>query len=253
MKKRSLRQNTSGQVLVVTSLLIALLLLTTAMFVIEGAKKSSIVASGDDDVFPAYQQSIRNTLISALANVTGGGNSTVLTDDLDELNSAITMYSYQDIVYMSYVPLNVAPYQNGVWVSWGSSGYGVSSVCASFFFNSSGLSTTSNMVYTVNLTSEVNLAGSYTQIDTTSKQVNLTAHLLNEGKPALAQNFTFYFENGTDWILVDSPIIVDFGNGTYNISFTAQIGQPSDQLVVSTMCLDQRGISIGANITCSAG
>ena len=119
MKKRNLKHNNSGQVIIITALLVALLLLSTAIYVIETEKEVPTAGTGEDNVFPAYQQSIRNTLISALANVTNGGDTGVLTDDLNELNSAITSHSYQAILQMDYTPLNVAPYQNGIWISWG--------------------------------------------------------------------------------------------------------------------------------------
>ena len=77
------------------------------------------------------------------------------------------------------------------------------------------------MEYNVNVTTEANLSGNYFQLNSSFTQVNLTVNVLNEGKPALAQNFTFYFENATDgWVQVDSPSITDFGNGTYSVSFT---------------------------------
>jgi hypothetical protein len=252
MKKRNLKHNSSGQVIIITALLVASLLLSTAIYVFETEKEVPTVGTDENTVFPAYQQSIRNTLISALANVTNGGDPSVLTDDLNGLNAAITNDSYQAILVMNYTPLNVAPYQNGIWVSWGVDGHGISSACVSFAFNSSGFSTTSNVESAVNLTSEINLSGNYRQINDTSKQANLTINLLNEGKPALAQNFTFYFENATEgWVKVDSPSINDFGNGTYAVSFIAETDQPSDPLPVSMLCQDQRGVFVGANATCT--
>ena len=253
MKKRDLKRDNSGQVLVITALLVALLLLSTAIYIIETEKEVPTIGTDENNAFPAYKQSTRNTLISALANVTNGGDAGVLTADLNELNSAITSHSYQAILQMDFTPQNTAPYQNGIWISWGTDGQGVSSAYVNFAFNSSGSSTTSNLEYAVNVTSAVNLSGNYLQLNDTFKQVNLTVNVLNEGKPALAQNFTFYFENATDWIQVDSPSITNFGNGTYAVSFTAETDQPSGTLLVSMYCQDQRGITVGANVTCSVG
>ena len=209
------------------------------------------VDTGENNVFPAYQQSTRNTLTSALANITNGGDSAVLTGDLNILNAAITNDSYQAMLQMNYTPLNAAPYQNGVWISWGADGQGVSSAFVSFVFDSSSSSTYSNLVYDVNVTTEAVLSG-YLQLYSNYTQVNLTVNILNEGKPALAQNFTFCFENATDgWVKVDSPSITGFGNGTYAISFTTQTDQLSDPLLVSMLCQDQRGITVGANAICT--
>jgi hypothetical protein len=252
MKKRNLKHNSSGQVIIITALLVATLLLSTAIYVFETEKEVPTVGTDENTVFPAYQQSIRNTLISALASVTNGSGPSVLTDDLNELNAAIASHSYQAILQMNYTPLNVDPYQNGIWKSWGADGQGISSAYVSFAFNSSGPSTSSSLEYNVNVTSETNLSGNYMQLNGTLMQANLTVNLLNEGKPALAQNFTFYFENATEgWVKVDSPSINDFGNGTYAVSFIAETDQPSDPLLVSMLCQDQRGVFVGANATCT--
>jgi hypothetical protein len=256
MKKRDLKRDNSGQVLVITALLVALLLLSTAIYIIETEKEVPTIGTDENNAFPAYKQSTRNTLISALANVTNGGDAGVLTADLNELNSAITFHSYQAILKMDFTPQNTAPYQNGIWISWGTDGQGVSSAYVNFAFNSSGSSTTSNLEYAVNVTSEANLSGSYLHLNGTLKQVNLAVNVLNEGKPALAQNFTFYFDyDGSllteDWVKVDSPSITNFGNGTYAVSFIAETDQPNDPLIVSMYCQDQRGILVGADFTCT--
>ena len=132
MKRRSLKRNNSGQVIIITALLVASLLLSTAICVFETEKAVPTVDTGENNVFPAYQQSTRNTLTSALANITNGGDSAVLTGDLNILNAAITNDSYQAMLQMNYTPLNAAPYQNGVWISWGADGQGVSSAFVSF-------------------------------------------------------------------------------------------------------------------------
>ncbi len=251
MKKRNLKHNSSGQVIIITALLVASLLLSTAIYVIETEKEVPTVETGEGNVFPAYQQSIRNTLISALANVTNGGNANVLAKDLNELNAAIASDSYQAMLQMNYTLLNGSEYQNGIWVSWGADGEGVSSAYVSFVFVSSAPSIASNLEYAVNVTTEATLSGNY-QLNGNSTQVNLTVNVLNEGKPALAQNFTFYFENATDsWVNVVSPSITDFGNGTYSVLFTTETDQSSDPLLVSMLCQDQRGIVVGANVTCT--
>ncbi|HUK85352.1 MAG TPA: hypothetical protein VLU95_05790 [Candidatus Acidoferrum sp.] len=250
MKKRSLKKDCSGQVIIITALLVALLLLSTAMYVIETGKNVPTPGNDGDNLFLAYEQSIRSTLISALANISSGGNTGVLIADLNELNSAIISHSYQDIVQMAYTPLNTAPYQNGTWISWGVDGHGISSACVSFAFNSSGLSTASNLEYNSNITTEVNLTGNYSQLNDTLAQANLTINVLNEDQPALAQNFTFYFRNIAYWVKVEAPDITNLGDGTYSVSFSAETDQQSGPLLVSMFCQDQRGITVGANATC---
>ena len=252
MKKRNLKRNSSGQMIIITALLVASLLLSTAIYVFETEKEVPTAGASEESVLPAYQQSTLNTLISALASVTNGGDPSVLTADLNELNAAITNDSYQAILQMNYTLLNVAPYQNGLWISWGADGLGVSSAYVNFVFDSSSSSTSSNLEYDINVTTAANLSGTY-QLNGNITQVNLTVNMLNEGTPALAQNFTFYFENAAGgWIQVNSPSITDFGNGTYSVSFTMATDQSSDPLLVSMLCQDQRGIFVGANATCSS-
>ena len=253
MKKRGLRQDNSGQVIIVTALLVASLLLSTSIYIIETEKTVPTTGTDINNVLTQYEQSSGSTLISALANVTNGGNPDVLSFDLNELNTVITSFSYQGIVQMNYIPLNDASYQNGIWISWGTDGQGISSAYVSFVFNSSAASAASNMAFDSNVTTEVNVNGNYQPLHSGITQINLTVNVLNEGNPALAQNFTFYFENTTGgWNQVNSPAIDDFGNGTYAVSFTAQTGQLSSPLTVSTLCQDQRGITVKANVTCSS-
>ncbi|MCW4003124.1 MAG: hypothetical protein NWE95_04335 [Candidatus Bathyarchaeota archaeon] len=254
MGKRSFRHNNFGQVLVVTALLVALLLLSTALYVIETEKNTPVVQA-EENQFSAYKQSIINTLISALANATNGGDSSVLSMDLAELKSVVTSHSHKTMLTMDYEVRTTSPYQNGIWISWGTNGQGVSSAYSTFLFNSSNPLATSSSAYAVNITSEINFSGTYMQLTGNSKQVNLTVKVLNEAKPALAQNFTFFYDydgslSTVDWIEVASPAINNFGNGTYAVSFVCDTAQENDDVFVSTYCHDQRGILVSANVTC---
>jgi hypothetical protein len=254
MKNRNLKRNNSGQVIVITALMVALVLLSTAIFVIKTEKDVPTSGTDTNNAFLAYQQAARNTLISALAKVTNGGNRSILTADLNELESLITSHSYQSILQMNFTPLNETPYKNGILI-WGTDGQGIASVYVTFDVNSTGTSSTSSLEYAINVTSQVNLSGSYLQLNGTLNQVNLTVNVLNEGKPALAQNFTFYYEDAAssteNLTRVTSPRITDFGNGTYAVSFNAQTQRLGDPLLVSMYCQDQRGILICANFTCT--
>ena len=252
MGKRSFRRDSSGQVLIVSALMVALLLLSTALYVIDVGKEIPTVDANQDNVFSGYQQSTRSALISALANVTCGGNADILWGDLAELKTAILSDSFQAMLTIDYSTLNSSGYQDGFWISWGADGQGVSSAYAIFALASYGSSSTSDLKYAVNVTSSVSLSGNYNQLNATAKQVNLTAKVLNEGKAALAHNFAFSYQNATDWIAVDSPNTINIGNGTYTAAFTAETPELNDPLVVSLLCQDTRGISIGANVTCTS-
>jgi hypothetical protein len=249
MRKRSFRNNKSGQVIVITALLIAVLSISTAIYVIETERQVPQVDSNETNSFSAYKQAMTNTLISALANITNGGDSTILAVNLDELKEAIVLHSYQSMFQLDFTLINSSPYQNGIYLSWGTNGYGISSTCVDFALKTFSFSTTSSLTYTVGVATEAHLAGNCLQINDTADQVNLIINLLNEGKPALGRDFSFYFQNASRWLKVDKPTVIDFYNGTYTASFIAETGQLNENLLVSMLCWDQRFISVGANLT----
>jgi hypothetical protein len=158
------------------------------------------------------------------------------------------------MVKLDSTPLNVAPYDNGAWLSWGQDGFGVSSIFADFTLNSTGLSQNQYAQYSVNLTTTMSVSGQYT-LSNDSKQAEATVSILNEGKPALAKNFTVYYEDDgslstENWLPVTSPTVTDYGNGTYLLSFTAVTTNPDDPLLVSVNSWDLRSILVRANATC---
>lgn len=252
MRNRNFRSDKSGQVIVITALMVAMVLLSTAIYVIETEKNVPSATADANSVFSIYQQAAQNTLISALANFTMGGNPDVLAADLNKLETAIVSNSYQSMLQVNFTPLNEAPYQNGFYVSWGTNGQGISSACITCEITSTGTDSASNLECTVKVTSEVELSGSYLQLDDNSTEINLTVALSNEGLPALAGSLSFYFENANGtWVNVTAPSINDFGTGTYAISYTEQTDQLFFPLQVSVICQDQRGIEIMANATCT--
>jgi len=252
MRHRDLRNNESGQVIVITALLVALVLLSTAVFVLGTEKNVPSDFADTNNAFTAYKQATRNTLISALDRVTSGGNSDVLSTDLNELGSVIASDSYQSIIQTNFIPLNQAPYQNGIEISWGTTGQGISSGYVTLQVNSTGASSTSTMECTVNVTTAINLSGSYHQVDGNTTEVDLTLNLQNEGAPALAQAITFYLQDSSGtWVKADSSGINDYGNGTYTASFITQFSMVRVPINVSAVCQDQRGITVIANSTCA--
>jgi hypothetical protein len=250
MAKRSLGKDNSGQVIIVSALLVAMLLLSTALYVVETTKQVPTVKADDALSFVEYKQATRSTLISALANITVGGDRNVLAADFSVLESALQAHSYSSILTFTYTPLNSGFYQDGLWIAWGNAGIGVSSTFVDFEFGSSSLSSSATLQYAVNVTSQVILYGSFTQENDT-KIVNLSVNFSNEGKPALVNSLTFQYLNGTASVPVENPEIVSHGDGSYTASFTVPSAAEIHSLTVSLLCRDQRGISTGANYTCT--
>ncbi len=248
---RSFRRDCRGQVIVVTALLVAVILLTTAMYVIETQKSTPTIQESTGVPIDSYRTAVKSTLVSALANVSGGGNSAILASDLTELKTIILARSYESQLTLTYNLLSSGGYTDGLRVYWGSSGDGLSSAYATVSCSSSSYSGGSEVSYIVNVTSRVHMNGNYMQLNETHKQVNLLIELSDESGPELAHSVTLSYLNASSWVLADSPSITDFGNGTYTATFLAQTGQIDEPLDVSTVCLDARGISVGANVTCS--
>jgi hypothetical protein len=251
MGRRSFGRDCSGQVLVVSALLVSLLLLSTALYVIEVGKDVPTVDFGTSPDLGSYKTSTKNTLVSALANVSNGGAPSVLASDLDALKAVICGHSYKSMLSLDYSLLNSGAYSQGIWLSWGSSGIGVSSVFVTFNLNSSGYSGASSAVYSVNVTSALHVKGNCSPINESEWQVNLTMAVSDEIGGAAAKTFVFRIHNGTDWVLADSPVLIDYGDGSYSAIFNVDSSLISEPLVASVACLDTRGISVGANVTCN--
>ncbi len=248
---RNFRNDCGGQVIVVTALLVAVILLTTAMYVIENQKNTPTVQIDDGVLVDSYQTSIRSTAVSALANFSGGGDSGVFDSDLTQLRSVILAHSYKAQLSLTYSLLESSGYSDGLRVWWGSSGEGVSSAYATVTCTASSYSGSSEVTYIVNITDRVELSGQYSQLNDTHKLVNLSVNLFDESGGALADAFVIKYLNASSWIAADSFSISSNGDGTYALSFYAQTGQIGESLDVSVVCLDTRGISVGATVTCS--
>jgi hypothetical protein len=251
-----MKTRNSGQGLIIASLVVTLLLLSTAVYVSEIEKNVAVHDSEVNPAFSAYKLGVTHTLMSALVNISNGGSTDVLAASLNQFKSVVNSHSFSALVKMDFTPLNMAPYQDGVWISWGSSGRGISGAYVNLILNSSGTSGTYYSEYALNVTSQIDVDGYYTLLTGSQKQVNLTVAVLNEGKPALAQNFTVYYEQDgslstEEWVQVASPSIPDYGNGTYAVSFTAETLNPDDPMLVSVHSHDLRHILVKANVTCT--
>lgn len=232
-------------------MLVAVILLTTAMYVIEAQKNTPTVQSDDGVLIDNYQSSVRNTAVSALANFSSGGDSGVLDSDLAQLRSAIWAHSYGAQLSLTYGLLGSGGYSDGMRVWWGAMGEGVSSAYITVTCGSSSSRGGSQATYVVNVTDSIQVAGFYLQSNETQKLVNLTVHLYNEAGGALADSFTVAYLNASSWVTAESPVISSNGDGTYTVTFNADTGQIGEMLDVSVVCLDTRGISVGASVTCS--
>ncbi|MGB9675903.1 MAG: hypothetical protein ACPL0C_01785 [Candidatus Bathyarchaeales archaeon] len=245
--KRNFRGNRSGQLLIVAALAIAILIASASIYVYElGVEQNSQSSLQTANFIPAIKQYTRNALISSLANISNGGSRTVLSANLEELAETLRSLKQQAIFQLTFSLHNDSNYDSGVWLLWGAEGFGVSSAYTNFELNVQGVENL-ELDYALNITTTVFVEGSYIG-NGDEKNVTLTCHIYNEGKPAQAKNISIFYELDDAWIPAN-PSVLDFGNGTYTLSFTAII--PSETVHVSAQVTDLRGIFAYANATCT--
>lgn len=250
--QKKFQANSSGQLLIVAALAIAILISSTTIYVYEVSQEtSSQDYSSISNFVQAIKQSTRNVMISALANVSNGGEKTVLAVNLNEFSQTLRSLSHLRTYHLAFTPLNGSNYDEGTLLSWNTSAIGISSICASFNLKIYSIAENFTLNYNVNVTTAITISGYYTRLLGDEKQVNLTCRVYNEGEPALAKNLALYYESLGSWIPTNSSnnlSITDNGNGTYHISFTVSV--PSDFVQVSARVYDLRSVFVRANITC---
>jgi len=257
MGRKAGNRRNSGQTLIITALTIALLILSIVYGVFEAGKRSEMLSAATlNSPVLATKLGLRNTVTSSLVNVSNGGENGILTANLKEYASIVGNQSHFGKCSVLFTVSDASPYQSGMWISWGSDGTGVSSAYANFTLVFTKTESDLQLEHTINITTALNVEGTYTKLEGALKQVNVTCRIFNEGEPALANNITLYYDHdgdlGTqDWIAADSPTITDYGNGTYTISFTAETQTQDDPMLVSAHVYDLRDIFVLANATCT--
>lgn len=250
--RKKFRKNSSGQLLIVAALAIAILISSTTIYVYElSIQANNLEIYPINDSVLALKQSIKNTVVSSLANVSKGGEKTILTTNLNTLVQAFRSLHELGTCHLTSTTLDNSDYDSGIWLSWDSNSLGISSAYANFTLKVYGMKTKIAEEHTVNVTTTVKINGFYTKLGGEEKLVNLTCAVYNEGQPALAENVTLFYEDLGSWTLVDSSnnlSIINYGNGTYFLSFT--VGTSSDVVQVSAHVYDLRDIFVKANTTC---
>lgn len=249
--KRKFKANSSGQLLIVAALAIAIIISSTTIYVYELSKETNSTDSCSiSDVILALKQSIKKTMISSLANISKGGEKAILEANLNELSQAFANLHQLRMCYLSFTLINDSQYDSGVCLSGDTNGSGVSSAYANFTLKVQSMAANLAIDYAVNITTTIAINGSYTTLEGEEKLVNLTCRVFNEEKPALAKNITLLYDNLGSWTPVNSSnnlSIVDYGNGTYLLSFTVSTFSP---VQVSTHVCDLRDVFVQANTTC---
>ncbi len=231
----------------------AFILLSAELYIFEVGKiTGEIELNSLNDFVLIVELGSRHVVAGSLANMTNGGASSVLAGNLQRWSSLIDkQYQFGKSV-LNYTLEETAPYSSGIWIDWGTNGYGVSSAYANFTYKLLGREVSLNQSYFLNITTTLLVESTYQEGLVDEKQVNVTVNLLNEGDPALAKQITVYYKDQlNNWLIPDETsnnyTISDYGNSTYLASFVASI--PGENVEVSTHVVDQREIYVQANAT----
>ncbi len=131
---------------------------------------------------------------------------------------------------------------------------GVSSAYVDFTLNISGRGAEIDWAFSENVTTEMQVSGSYAVIVGDQKDVVVTMSMLNEGAPVLAQSSILeYLDAGlwSDASLEGDYTAMDYGNGTYRFTFSTNI--PGAQVDIRMQAIDVRGVFVQAQEALSEG
>jgi hypothetical protein len=244
-----------GQVLIVAAFAISILLLSANVYIY---RNSRVDPSPAYSSFIDYAQHVQlgsiHVVTASLINVSNGGASLNLGQNIDRWE-AITGSDYRfGICDLNASLGSQSPYSDGVWLDWGVSGVGVSSAYVDFTLDISGRGAEVDWDFPVNRTTEMRVSGSYAVIVGDQKEVAITMIMLNEGSPAFTQSTTLdYFDTGlwNDASLEGDYSVMDYGNGTYRYTFSADI--PGALVDIRMQAIDAREVFVQTWETLSEG
>lgn len=244
-----------GQILVVAAFSISILLLSANVYIY---RNSRIDVSPRYSTLTDYAQQIRlgsiHAVTASLVNVSDGGASSNLGDNMVRWES-FTRGDYRFGICDLNATLGFqVPYSDGIWLDWGISGVGVSSAYVDFTLDIGGRGAEIDWAFPVNKTTEIRTLGSYTVISGNLKNVTVTLYVLNEDSPALAQSTMLEYLRTELWNDASQEgdyAIMDYGNGTYRFTFSADV--PGEQIDIRMRINDVRGVFVEAQETLVEG
>ncbi len=244
-----------GQVLVVAALAIALTILTTQAYVQELNRTKIISEHGllADYILGIAQES-RHVVMASLINISCGGAVSNFEANLERWEAFVAGAYYFGRCDLNATLASSPPYSDGVWLNWGTNGSGISSACADFTLNLGGQRVEVDLDFSINVTSRVEVSGSYNDLGGDSKEVSISVNLENEGAPALAGNIVLgYLKSGIweDPKNLDSYTELDCGDGSYRYTFVDMI--PGTFVRVRAQVFDLRGVYFEAEASLPSG
>ena len=244
------RNQNSGQILLVAAFIMASLLLSAQLYVLDVGKTSGEMNSDSlNDFMLSVKLGCGHVVAGSLASISNGGPSSLLELNLREWAEFMSSQHLGRKNVLNFTLEETAPYSSGVWLFWGTNGYGASSAYVDFAHTLAGRDADVDMAYSINVTTALLISSTSRMLNETARQINITIKVLNEAGPALATQVTVYYNISGTWQIPDinNYTFLDYGNGTYLASFTA--AAPTPELEVSIHATDFRGVYVQANVT----
>jgi len=236
---------------VLAVLVVSLVLLSTQLYIYEVGRLLEETGSiRVNDFVLAVKLGSKHAITGSLASISAESDSSVLFANLEGWASFTGGFYQFGKPVLNFTLKNTSLYTNGIYLAWGTDGFGVSSAYVDFNFSLSDGQVNIQLPYAVNVTTSLVVDGVCRTLMGNLKQINVTCNVLNEGTPALAENVTVVYYSGS-WLRANEQIgysFADYGNGTYLISFEADI--PEESVNVSAQIYDLREIYVKANATC---
>ena len=247
----------SGQIIILAALTIAFILLSTIIYVYQISQ--NLHPEDQPQHLRGFIWNVkiasRILMMGSLANISNGGENGSLRDNLQRLRSFIESNYHKGKCILSFRLCEVSPYSSGLWIFWGTDGFGVSSAEADFSLNLADEWEEITTEYSINITTHI-------LISATSRRVwlpgfyiiRVTIRVFNEGSPALCKNLTIYYTDYTgNWREAGSLkfyTLKDYGNGTYSARFLIFEPGGVHNRKVKVLCFDRREIRVIATTTC---
>ena len=235
-----------GQVLVVAALAIALTILSVQYYLYD-LSTQKLTPQNDylSDYILSIKQGTEHIITGSLVNISNSGASTNLEYNLDRWTEFLANDYRFGTPLLASTPEAASPYSDGIWLEWGTTGVGVSSICSDFVLDISGRDVEVNWDFSINKTAKVTCIGGYTDLGGITKQFDLTLNLVNEQVPCLASSVIMHYNKTTTWedpSSLGSYSFIDYGNGTYVYSFTDDVDKL--QVPIRVQVVDQRGVYV---------
>ena len=221
------KRKRSGQVLVVTILAISLTILTIQMYLFTlNTRHINLKYDILSDYLISIQRGTEHVASASIAHISQGGENSILTINLNRwkyLTSKDYRFGY---VHVNTTMYNGVLYNEGVWLDWGTSGTGYSSIAFTAEICIEGRDLEVNLSTKYNVTTKIVASGSYIDLGGDSKQMEVVVNLYSDNSPALPGSITVQYNKTTAFVKASTLgdyMETDYGNGTKKYTFTDDI------------------------------